>query len=440
MPYAIDTAALAGAIRGPILKSLLRFKNKPASAWLPSGHAAERGELPSNWNRLRAANANDVVDGVAICAPHHCMDGWSFVSRALAALLAGDPHASRHLAYYAQLRAGMSILANLGVGIFNGVNFSIVGAGQFKRIDPRTDGKTSNKGMGTHTIVWEVLQQWGGNPATASVFLDLIKVQSTPLRACLEAIWPGNSAATSATGLIQAWGLDLRRGADDHRFRNISSYAPQAFNPLPNIAAEHLDFVEEVWNLLEPSVGPNLDNLDRHLLRATLWQHHHAVDAGPIADGAIGQRFGNLPAEVAAIASKDFLIGASEIDEPFVIRLARAKTNPAAATEMISRALLLLRAATSFTYTNFSDAGIKCANGELRPWLDELASARGFWKPTEPLKDPVDLWADVELSLVDLRASKVTPPISLYDWMAHKPTGLPIICEIERVGVWSFCG
>ena len=263
--YTIDANALTSAVRGPVLRSLLRFKNKPATSWLAIGHAAERGELPSSWSRLRAANANQVIDAVAICAPHPCMDGWSFISRALAALLAGDPHASRHLAYYAQLRAGLSILANLGIGIFNGVNFSIVGAGQFRRIDPRTDGKTSNKGIGTHTIVWDALQQWSRNPATASIFLDLIKIQSTPLRACLEAIWPGTSTTTSVTSLIEAWGLDLRRGADEHRFRNISSYAPQAFNPLPNIALEQLDFIEEVWSLLEPSVGPNLDKLDRHL-------------------------------------------------------------------------------------------------------------------------------------------------------------------------------
>lgn len=438
--YTIDANALTSAVRGPVLRSLLRFKNKPATSWLAIGHAAERGELPSSWSRLRAANANQVIDAVAICAPHPCMDGWSFISRALAALLAGDPHASRHLAYYAQLRAGLSILANLGIGIFNGVNFSIVGAGQFRRIDPRTDGKTSNKGIGTHTIVWDALQQWSRNPATASIFLDLIKIQSTPLRACLEAIWPGTSTTTSVTSLIEAWGLDLRRGADEHRFRNISSYAPQAFNPLPNIALEQLDFIEEVWSLLEPSVGPNLDKLDRHLLRATLWQHHHAVAGGPVAQGAIEQRFDKLPAEVAAIASKEFLTGLSEPDEPMVVKLARAKTDPAAAKEMISRALLLLRAATSFTYSSLADAGIKCANGELRPWLDELASARGFWKPTAPLADPVDLWADVELGLDELRASKASAPACLYDWMINKSKGLPIICEVERVGVWSFCG
>src|ERR1700722_3788839 len=37
----------------------------------------------------------------------HCNDGWSYLGRSLGALLRGDPHRARHMAYSAELRAGM---------------------------------------------------------------------------------------------------------------------------------------------------------------------------------------------------------------------------------------------------------------------------------------------------------------------------------------------
>ena len=72
------------------------------------------------------------------------------------------------------------------------------------------------------------------------------------------------------------------------------------------------------------------------------------------------------------------------------------------APEMVARALLLLRAATAFTISNFNDAGIRTGSGDLRAWIDPLAVARGFWKPAAPLGDPADLWADVKDALGDL--------------------------------------
>ena len=48
----------------------------------------------------------------------HCSDGWSFFGAAVSSLLHGDPHRARHLAYYAELRAAMSLLAAFGIGVF----------------------------------------------------------------------------------------------------------------------------------------------------------------------------------------------------------------------------------------------------------------------------------------------------------------------------------
>jgi hypothetical protein len=165
------------------------------------------------------------------------------------------------------LRAGLSILANLGIGIFNGVNFAITSPTTLDRIDPESSGLRTNKGMGTHAAVWEALLAWSSSGSTASILLDLIQIRGSTLTTCLSSLWPGFSPVTSASNLISAWGLDLQRGVDEHRQRNISSYAPQALNPLPQRVLLELAFIEELWELFEPSTGPNFDKLDRHLLR-----------------------------------------------------------------------------------------------------------------------------------------------------------------------------
>jgi hypothetical protein len=383
---------------------------------------------------------SDAIDAVAVAAPQHCMDGWAFVSRALGALLAGDLHAARHLAYYAQLRSSLSILANLGIGIFNGVNFAVTSPNGLERIDPENTGQRTNKGMGTHAAVWEALLALSSSGSTASVLLNLIRIRGSTLTTCLSSLWPGFSAVTSASSLISAWGLDLQRGVDEHRQRNISSYAPQALNPLPQHVTAELAFVTELWELFEPSAGPNFDNLDRHLLRVMFWKQHDLVSGFPRDQGALVSRFEFLPAQIAAIASQDFLLGTTESNVPNLLNLARATTNPALPTEMISRALLLLRTATALTYENLSAAGVKCANGELRPWLDKLAMDRGYWKPGGALANTTDLFADVSLALMDLANSKPTDPACLYDWLSHTQRGIPTITEAERIGVWCLSG
>src|ERR1700722_668599 len=63
-------------------------------------------------NRINVRNLSQYI--VASCLLHST-DGWSYLGKAILALMRGDPHRSRHLAYYAELRAAMSILASEGI-------------------------------------------------------------------------------------------------------------------------------------------------------------------------------------------------------------------------------------------------------------------------------------------------------------------------------------
>src|SRR5439155_6047134 len=72
--------------------------------------------------KLRAAHLREYVAASTI---PHCMDGWAYLGRALASYLCGDIDAARHLAYYAELRAAMSLLGSEGVGVFSRKNLVI---------------------------------------------------------------------------------------------------------------------------------------------------------------------------------------------------------------------------------------------------------------------------------------------------------------------------
>lgn len=438
MPSQLDVAGLLSADRAHVLAALSSFRGRAADDWLGAGHPAGSGSfLQSNWPAVSALPSAQRIEAVAAAAPNHCIDGWSYISRALAALLAGDPHAARHLAYYAQLRAALSMLANLGVGIFNRINYAIDATGAAVRIDTPNPG-VKRLGMGTHDIVWEALKAWSANASAARIFLDLVKVRGHSLRDCIESVWPGASMLTAAGLLVENWGLDLKRGRDEHASRNISSYNPQSLNQISMSPFESLKFVSSSWKLFEPTISSSFDRLDKFLLRSVLQGQHRAIcNDSRYHEGAIAAHYDRLPDMVRDLASAEFLLGKEEPRNPELIRRGRQRSSPAKPTEMLARAFLLLRAATAFTHSSFVDAGIDNLAGEMRPWLDRLAVDRGFWSPAKPLVDPSDMWADIELALLDFDASINPQPSSWNDWMIKEAKGLPVMSEAERIGVWS---
>lgn len=433
----LDPALIGTASRAHVIASLSRVRNAVPSTWLPQGHLAKCGQLPKSWKKIPPAEVPRLIDAVAVSIPTHCLDGWSFVARAFNALLAGDAHGCRHMAYYAQLRAGLCILANLGVGLFNGINFAVDDAGAVIRIDPSSNQK---RGIGTHSIVWSALDEWGKIPAQASKFLELIRIQGNPLKDMLVTLWPGFTATATVGGLIRAWGVDLKRGEDDHSYRNVSSYAAHALNDLPMNVGANLRFVENMWKHFEPSGAAGFDKLDRHLLRRVLLAQHEATNPGaaPVT-GPIYSQYAHLPPAIRAMCSINFLLRHEEATEIDIIRYADAQTVPAPPLQMLSRALLLLRTATAFTHTSLNEAGVNVATGELRDWLESFAALRGFCNAATPLADGSGLWDDISVAMNDLNRSRKPAPRDMMSWKSANHNGLPMIAEAERIAVWSLC-
>jgi hypothetical protein len=303
------------------------------------------------------------------------------------------------------------------------------------RIDPTGN---NSKGQGTHKIVWATLKAWGQDANLAQAFLDLLRFKHVPVRDILESVWPGFMAVTTVGTLVASWGVDLQRGVDDHKFRNNSSYAPQALNPIPMRTATNLGFVDRLWRLFEPSGGSGFDNLDRHLIRKILLAQHGMSDPGLAADkGAIEHFYGNIPASIRLFCPKAFVL--SSPATPEIFRNANVRANPAKPLHMLSRAFLLLRTATAFTHSSLVDAGIDVAAGDLTTWLDQIAVARGFCPDGEGIGDGSGLWDDLSLAIDELEVSRTPAPTDLMAWKAQLPNGLPRVTEVERIALWSLC-
>ena len=104
---------------------------------------------------------------IAASAVVHNFDGWSYLGRALGSLLVGDQDGARHLAYYAELRAAMAVLASEGIGVFGNEHVVVSPKGKCLQMPPYRLASDPGRprGPGTHVFVWDALQELMNSPS-----------------------------------------------------------------------------------------------------------------------------------------------------------------------------------------------------------------------------------------------------------------------------------
>lgn len=438
------------ASHSAIVSSLVAFGNIPIRAWLPQNHPARKGQIldpntGKNVRRLDKARVQltdgQMVSLVAACGPSHCLDGWGYLSRSIAALVARDGHSAKHMAYYAQLRAAMSMLSISGIGIFNSLNICIDAQGQVHKLE-NTDEKV--KGQGTHNIVWPALDAWLKIDANAARFLSSIKLHGSTLKDALDSIWLNRQPASVVPPLINAWAFDLDVASDHHDQRNISSYTPHDLNEIQCTFQEEMDFLSETWSALEPSISRGFVQLDNHMLRRTFQMVHQqdnsvlsAADQVPLADSPIASRYDELAPTLKQAVPKSFLLEEAANSDPQIYQLASTSgTTPRA---MISRAVLLLRAATAMNTLAFDDAGFSQDGSEIRPWLDPLLLHRGIVGDAELPDRMADLWDTTKFAVEDFQASLADVEYKPHSFFSVDMNGTPQVTQLERAAMWGIC-
>jgi hypothetical protein len=355
---------------------------------------------------------------VSSSGPLHCSDGWSYLARALSALIAGDGHAARHLAYYAELRAALSILACDGVGVFDNRNCVVDINGD---IHPLTE-------RGTHDIVWAALSAWAGQQNAFGRIATAIEIGGVSLIDALQAFFPGSAGAALGSKLIEAWGFDLNLSASDRHQRNYSSYVATHLNPLPGAPRDDLEFISSIWRSFEPSSW----DLERHLLRHTLELEISTLNGAPIGDRR--PSYDASDPRLTRIVSFEFLSRASEMTDHPLLSTAADQTSHGP-RPMLARAALLLRVATSMVRANLNGAGL---NGfvDLASWWTSVGIDRGFWSVASQPQDLTELWLEIEDALADALSADTSDRRTM---IASLDLAAARLSQTDRVPLWALC-
>lgn len=375
----------------------------------------------------------------------HCMDGWGYVSRAMEAELSGDIGAARHLAYYAELRAAMSLLASIGVGVFSNKNFAV-------KADKKC-GRISGK---THVFTWDALQYWADQPDAANLILAVIQPGGKALTE-----WLSHFPLTTGPGmrrvlakdLLLSWGLDLKRLAEDQFARNESSYRPTSISKCTHpTLAQDLDFIKDFWRVHEPSKLNPFKELDRHLLRRSLAKsfksnHPQGRSARAVSSQAQYKRYIEpmLHAVLPTVGDfddeewREFLCYRRDPNENLLIVHAESSdpvSSPTQHIQVIARATLLLRLATGAARNNLKTLGTADVDN-LSFWWNPIGESKGLWEPGVPPAQFSDLWQDIDDSLDQLQTWRDAGGQSKKELFNGAARDIRSLSSCERVGLWS---
>jgi hypothetical protein len=377
---------------------------------------------------------------VAASAVVHCLDGWAYLGRALHALLVGDHDAARHLGYYTELRAAMSLLASEGIGVFNKKHTIVSLRGRCLLV-PGTPG--------THTFVWDALEEWANSPAASTLVLRMISGGGSSLQAWMMHV--GNIPAfltQLARDWLLGWGMDINQLAIDRDSRNLSSYRPTSLTTgRPLDARSITQFVSTLWLMCEPREQNAFATLDRLLIRSSLQRAFTASHAHSRTPASATRQFSSFveqrvlaglqPNNVPGVNWLSFLTDLNR--SPFDV-LALAATNdlptqPLHALQVASRAFLLLRIATGASQDMISQLPAGAIAG-LGFWIDHIGEDRGLWGHNAKPAASVDLWADAEDAVNEISQNLAAVNSFNALWQTF-PVAAEMLTSWERVCLWG---
>ncbi|MDR6775644.1 hypothetical protein [Azospirillum sp. BE72] len=402
--------------------------------WLPPSHSYRRISDIERDASSGSIKSKEYTEHIAVSAPLHSMDGWRYLSGSLGALIHGDYHGARHMAYYAELRAALSILASAGIGISNGWNYAIDGSGKCTRIDASTD---TEDGYGTHKMVWMAFEHWITSSDAKMRIGKVIQLRNHPLSTILyQHRWQAQ-----IPHWLNLWGLDIRRYASERDARNLSSYEPTDLNRISITWEETCTFLAEFWGGVDAGGTNTFDNVDKHLIRIALRDSisenfdEDSYDESFSVDNFISQEVGNalrtMPGAVSPVLTPQFLQRLTEPDDLAIIRYAK-KTSGAEAHpfSMISRAFLLLRISSGISNEFVKQVGART----LGKWLERVTLDAGLAEIWDE-NNPYDLLTEVFNTISDIEPHHT----NRYLGFSNCAAALCLARQAERIGVLAFC-
>lgn len=383
-------ASSATAIEDTLHTMRRRFRRW--DRWLTNTHPYKDAMNALKGN-LTSIDGPKLSEYIAASVPLHVADGWTFLSRAFDAIKSGDRNTAVHLAYYAELRAAMSLLASEGVGVFNFAHVAIN-----RSLDP-----TVWAGSNTHRAAWDLLQCWADDPVRSATLLTSFKVETRTIDNWLDQIGVFPSVQhLVARDWLRAWSIDLAYFPIDRNLRNHTSYRPSRISPdemaAINTSTEVIAPLLRTWDALEPSADSGGAAIDRALLFQAL-------------SLARNQPLGPLPAwrmfidRLHGVASRGLEL---QLKNPYlndfdVLRWAAERGEPPSMQAVVARATLLLRIASAVCSQRLAHAQI--GKDDLEFWWGRFGDDGGFWTHHSDVESFGDLWDGVNDARVDVENS-----------------------------------
>ena len=380
-----------------------------------------------------------LIDYVAASTITHCFDGWSYLARALEAEMAGDPNAARHLGYFAELRAAMSILAGEGVGIFHRNHVVITDS----------DRCIPLGGLSTHAMAWQALKYRAGLNQSDKLIFRAIKPGGFDLQAWLN--YFGGSAGFVAKKWLKEWGLDLSRlSEDDKKSRDLASYRPTAFTSSGTRGAgETVQAITQFWRMCNPGSEGGFPVIDRHLLRLSLGMlfKHRTEGRSPLQarkkySEQISTMLDNFSfTEAGRLRWESFLRYETEKElSPLFLDAGRGdkSTHIDHSKQVLARATLLLRVATGLLSDLFHESNSEIYS-DLRFWWVASSVRRCSWAIDNPPDSFIDLWEDVAEALEEVHEwiRQTGQPECHYSFWKQNHHVAMTLTASERIFLWG---
>ena len=411
-----------------IIPNLERYWSQ--ESWLSDSNPYEQDIIGQLRNEDKISDPAQLAEYVAASAIIHCFDGWSYLGRALEAEMAGDPDAARHLGYYAELRAVMSVLAGNGIGVFDRKNIIVTEKQKCFFLNS----------IGIHAFAWEVLETWANSPAGRDILFQSIKPGGIYLREWLEQFSAGPNVI--ATEWLQQWGLDLSRLTADRKARNLVSYRPTAFiSSGPRPIGDTMEAIQQFWEICEPGAMGGFPILDRYLLRRSLALVSLEIDTENLS--ARNRYENQLQTMLDALDPKGmtptqwtkFLKFETLRDMHPIIHDANAQDysdHLDHSKQVLARAVLLLRVATGSLADLLREAGLTVKE-DLTFWWSSVAVRRRLWPEANQPSSFIDLWQDVADALYTVHPQ----PQDHYTLWSKYAREAATLATTERAFLWG---
>ncbi|HGW5540160.1 hypothetical protein IPC451_28715 [Pseudomonas aeruginosa] len=386
-------------------------------------------------------NDPELVESISVSSILHVYDGWSYLAQALRAAFRAEDSIARHLAYYAELRSSLSILACHGIGIYSHQHVVVDSSEQVHKLSTR----------GTHMIAWDALEEWSKTSHSGGLIGAEIQAFGQPLDSWIVSFQGTSTPSLVGIDWVTKWGIDLSSFSADRTTRNEVSYGVDFNHAKARHSPKSIEpWLRELWLSSEPG-GSSFELLDKYLVRSTLEGIFEAKFKDPThtpdqAKAALQEKMMETCIAMGAGSDEiiEFFMRDIFPDDLLVMQLAQSNSathDPLQYQEVMSRAYLLLRLATASVRSLLRKASLTA--DDLAFWWVRTSEASGLWDSTLSVattEEVKDLWADTAVSLEEFSDCVVRNPANSDSWFFFNskiPTDLESLSRMEKVALWG---